>query len=114
MKILLAADGSPFTKKALAFLVTHEGLASARDELVVLHVQPPIPPRVTTMVGGDEIATYHRTMYVFVMCVAFCSALHGVVDIGERVRLRCIGRIRNGNGHVIRLSKIQQLRFDVV
>lgn len=60
MKILLAADGSPFTKKALAFLVTHEGLAGARDELVVLHVQPPVPPRVTTMLGGNEVASYHR------------------------------------------------------
>ena len=27
MKLLLAADGSKFTKKALAFLVTHQNLA---------------------------------------------------------------------------------------
>ena len=60
MKILLAADGSPFTKKALAFLVTHEGLAGAKDELVVLHVQPPMPPRVGTMVGADTVTAYHR------------------------------------------------------
>jgi nucleotide-binding universal stress UspA family protein len=60
MKILLAADGSPFTKKALAFLVTHEGLAGPNDELVVLHVQPPVPPRVKTMVGAAAVADYHR------------------------------------------------------
>ncbi len=60
MKILLAADGSPFTKKALAFLATHEGLAGPGDELVVLHVQPPIAPRVKTMVGAAEIAAYHE------------------------------------------------------
>lgn len=60
MKILLAADGSSYTKKALAFLVTHEGLAGKKDELVVLHVQAPISPRVKTMVGNDVIAQYHR------------------------------------------------------
>ena len=42
MKILFAADGSTFTKKALAFLVTHEGLSGPNDELIVLNVQPPV------------------------------------------------------------------------
>lgn len=60
MKILLAADGSSYTKKALAFLVTHEGLASKKDELVVLHVQGPLSPRVKTMVGNDVVDEYHR------------------------------------------------------
>ncbi|MDB5941225.1 MAG: UspA [Ramlibacter sp.] len=60
MKILLAADGSAFTKKALAFLVTHEGVAGANDELVVLHVQPSLPPRVKGMVPADTVADYHR------------------------------------------------------
>ncbi|MEP6790171.1 MAG: universal stress protein [Ramlibacter sp.] len=60
MKILLAADGSKFTKKALAFLVTHQGLAGPDDELVVLNVQSPVPPRVRTMVGAGKVAAYHR------------------------------------------------------
>jgi len=60
MKILLAADGSKFTKKALAFLVTHESLCNDRDELVVLHVQPPVPPRVKTMLGAAVVRDYHR------------------------------------------------------
>jgi nucleotide-binding universal stress UspA family protein len=60
MKLLLAADGSKFTKKALAFLVTHEGLAGPDGELIVLHVQPPVPPRVKTMAGADVVARYHR------------------------------------------------------
>ena len=60
MKILLAADGSKFTKKALAFLVTHESLCGADDELVVLNVQPPMPPRVKTMVGAEAIKSYHH------------------------------------------------------
>ena len=60
MKILLAADGSPFTKKALAFLVNHPGLSGPTDELVVLTVQPALSPRVKTMVGADSVADYHR------------------------------------------------------
>jgi nucleotide-binding universal stress UspA family protein len=60
MKILFAADGSKFTKKALAFLVTHESLAGASDELVVLNVQPPFPGRVKTMVGAATVAAYHK------------------------------------------------------
>jgi nucleotide-binding universal stress UspA family protein len=59
MKILLAADGSDYTKKAAAFLVTHERLASPDDELVVLHVQSAVPPRVKTMLGASAIRSYH-------------------------------------------------------
>jgi nucleotide-binding universal stress UspA family protein len=60
MKILFAADGSKYTKKALAFLVTHEALAGDDGELVVLNVQPQMPPRVRAMVGAATVAAYHR------------------------------------------------------
>jgi nucleotide-binding universal stress UspA family protein len=60
MKILLAADGSKYTKKALAFLVTHDSLCGPGDELVVLNVQPPVPPRVKTMVGAAAVRDYHQ------------------------------------------------------
>lgn len=60
MKILFAADGSKYTKKALAFLATHEKLGGEEDEIVVLHVQAPVPPRVKTMVGSGIVNDYHR------------------------------------------------------
>lgn len=60
MRILLAADGSAFTKKALAFLVTHQGLSGPNDELIVVNVQPPVPPRVTSMLGAAAVADFHR------------------------------------------------------
>ncbi len=59
MKILFAADGSKHTKKALAFLSTHENLAGDTDEVVVLNVQSAFPGRVKTMVGAAEVAAYH-------------------------------------------------------
>jgi nucleotide-binding universal stress UspA family protein len=67
MKILIPVDGSSYTKKALAFLVTHEGLAGAEPEVVVLHVQPPMPPRVKSMLGSAAINEYHREESVKVL-----------------------------------------------
>ena len=60
MKILLAADGSKFTKKALAFLVNHESLMGAQSELFVLNVQTPVPGGVKSLLGSAEVAAYHR------------------------------------------------------
>jgi nucleotide-binding universal stress UspA family protein len=60
MKIVFAADGSKYTKKALAFLVTHETLCGPGDELIVLNIQAQMPPRVRTMVGADAVAGYHE------------------------------------------------------
>ena len=57
MKILFAADGSKYTKKALAFLVTQDFAADA--EIVVLNVQLPVPPRVRTLMGADAVASYY-------------------------------------------------------
>ena len=60
MKIVLAADGSSYTKKALAFLLTHDEIAGADGEVVVVNVQPAVPPRVRSMVGAGAVADYHR------------------------------------------------------
>ncbi|MCC2674255.1 MAG: universal stress protein [Ramlibacter sp.] len=60
MKIVLAADGSSYTKKALAYLVTHEEFAGADAEIVVVNVQPAVPPRVRSMVGAGAVNDYHR------------------------------------------------------
>ncbi|SDM44707.1 universal stress protein [Polaromonas sp. JS666] len=60
MRVLLAVDGSKFTKKALAFLVTHEALMGADAELIVLNVQMAVSPRVKTMLGAATVHAYHR------------------------------------------------------
>ena len=60
MKILLAADGSSYTKKALAFLVTNPEIAGTEGEVVVVNVQPAMPPRVKSMVGASAVQDYHR------------------------------------------------------
>jgi nucleotide-binding universal stress UspA family protein len=59
MKILLAADGSSYTKKALAFLTANESLCGPKDELLVLHVQSPVPPRVKALLGAAAVKDYY-------------------------------------------------------
>lgn len=60
MKILIAADGSSYTKKALAFLVNEEGLAGAPHTLHVLNVQMNMPPRVRSAVGREIVEDYQE------------------------------------------------------
>lgn len=59
MKIVFAADGSKHTKKALAYLVTHESLVSKDAELFVLNVQPPLPSPVKRALGSTDAAAFH-------------------------------------------------------
>jgi len=59
MRVLLAVDGSKFTKKALAFLVTHETLMGPDAELIVLNVQVAVSPRVKTMLGAATVRAWH-------------------------------------------------------
>lgn len=60
MKILLAVDGSSYTKKAIGFLLANAELLGPDGELYVLNVQPAIPPRVKTMVGAAAVSGYHQ------------------------------------------------------
>ena len=60
MKILLAADGSTYTKKALAFLVTYPEIAGGDGEIIVANVQMAVPSRVKNMVGATAVNDYHR------------------------------------------------------
>ncbi len=58
MKILLAVDGSSYTKKMLAYLATHDELFMAHNEYMILTVQPALPPRVRSAVGNQVVDEY--------------------------------------------------------
>jgi nucleotide-binding universal stress UspA family protein len=60
MKILLAIDGSEFTKKMLAYLTTHDELFSAKNSYTLLTVNPQLPPRARAAVGKEVVDAYHR------------------------------------------------------
>jgi nucleotide-binding universal stress UspA family protein len=59
MKILLAVDGSAYTKKMLAYLATHDELLGASHDYTVLTVQPPLPPRARAALGKEVVDNYH-------------------------------------------------------
>lgn len=60
MRVLLAADGSTYTKKALAWLLTHENLPGVIDELLVLNVQAKLPSRVVAVMGRDDVSAWQQ------------------------------------------------------
>lgn len=59
MKILLAVDGSPFTKRMLAWLATHEEWLNAPHEFTVLTVVPSIPPHAASMFSAEQLKSYY-------------------------------------------------------
>ena len=60
MKILLAVDGSAYTKKMLAYLVTHQELLASTNSYTLLTVQPQLPAHARRMVGKEVTDNYHR------------------------------------------------------
>ena len=71
MKILLAVDGSAYTKKMLAYLATHDALFSPANEYTLLTVQQPFPARVKSAVGADVTRQYHAEEGEKVLAPAF-------------------------------------------
>jgi nucleotide-binding universal stress UspA family protein len=61
MKILLAADGSAYTRKAARQLAKYTTFLSTHPEVHLLHVHAPLPyPRAMAVVGKDAVEKYQR------------------------------------------------------
>ncbi len=58
MKVLLAVDGSDYTKRMLAYLAAHEELLGVGNFFTALTVTPAIPPRVARFVDKATIDSY--------------------------------------------------------
>ncbi len=59
MKILLAVDGSPYSKKMLAYLSTHENLLNGSNTYTVFTAPPALPPRARSAVGKGVVDAYY-------------------------------------------------------
>ncbi len=59
MNILLAVDGSQYTKKMLAYLATHEELFNTSNTYTVITVMLPIPNRARAALGKTVVNGYH-------------------------------------------------------
>jgi nucleotide-binding universal stress UspA family protein len=79
MKILLAVDGSSYTKKMLAYLATHEEFFASSHQYTLFTVQQPFPARVKSAVGTEVTRTYHAEEAERVLAPAFkFLARHGL------------------------------------
>ncbi|GKS89718.1 universal stress protein [Acidovorax sp. SUPP2522] len=80
MNILLAVDGSPYTKKMLAYLATHEELLAGTHDYTVVTVQPALPPRARAALGKETVEKYHaEEAEKIIGPVVKFLARHGVV-----------------------------------
>lgn len=59
MKVLLAVDGSKFTKKMLAYLTTHPELFGPHNEFTAFTAVAALPPRARAAVGADMVKEYY-------------------------------------------------------
>jgi nucleotide-binding universal stress UspA family protein len=60
MKILLAIDGSDYSKKMLAYLSAHESLFGKEHDYTLLNVQAALPGRARTLLGKESVEKYYE------------------------------------------------------
>ncbi len=59
MKILVAVDGSTYTKRMLAYLAAHDEWLGAHHQYTVLHAVPGIPPRAASVLDKALVKDYY-------------------------------------------------------
>jgi nucleotide-binding universal stress UspA family protein len=59
MKILVAVDGSEYTRRMVAYWAAHDEWLSAAHSYTVLTVVPAIPPRATAVVDRANLQGYY-------------------------------------------------------
>jgi len=61
MKILIAADGSDYTKRMLAYLAAHDEWLGAKHEYTVIHVVLAVPHRAAAFVGASVVREFYES-----------------------------------------------------
>ena len=59
MNILLAIDGSPYTKKMLAYLAAHDEMLGTSHSYTAITVQAALPPRARAALGKETVDSYY-------------------------------------------------------
>lgn len=60
MKILIAADGSPYTKRMLAYVAAHDEWLGAQHEYTIITVVPAVTPRAAAVIDKDTLKAYYE------------------------------------------------------
>ena len=59
MKILVPVDGSPFTKRMLAYLAAHDEWLGDHQQYTLLHVAPAVPSRAASVIDKSVLRGYY-------------------------------------------------------
>lgn len=60
MKILIAADGSSYTKRMLAYLAAHDEWLSPNSAFTIMTVVPLVPPRAAAAFDKQVLKEYYQ------------------------------------------------------
>ncbi|HTJ07194.1 MAG TPA: universal stress protein [Caldimonas sp.] len=60
MKVLLAVDGSDYTKRMLEYLAAHDELLGPSHEYTALTVVTPVPPHAARHIDRQTLEGYYR------------------------------------------------------
>ena len=108
MKLLLAADGSDYTQKALKFIVEHNYLSSPQSELLVANVQPLLPTVFNVMLSVDKALELHDSEANKVF-----SPIKKFLD-KNALKYRCIGLIGSVPEKIVLTAKEQRVNLIVM
>ncbi len=59
MKILVAVDGSPYTRKMLAYLAAHDEWLGPQHQYTVVHAVSAVPPRAAAVLDKATLKAYY-------------------------------------------------------
>jgi nucleotide-binding universal stress UspA family protein len=59
MKILVAVDGSSYSKRMLAYLAAHDEWLGTHHQYTVLHAVTPVPPRAASVLDKSTLKSYY-------------------------------------------------------
>ncbi len=59
MKILVPVDGSPFTKRMLAYLAAHDEWLGGAHQYTLLHVAPAVPARAAAVLDKAVLQAHY-------------------------------------------------------
>jgi nucleotide-binding universal stress UspA family protein len=106
MKILVAVDGSSFTKRMLGYLTAHDEWLGGAHAYTLLHVVPGLPPRAAAVVAKDTVDSYYRdeAEKVFKPLRAFFGKRGLAADF----------RLRHGHAGDVIAQEAEKGRFDLV
>lgn len=61
MNILVAVDGSAYTKRLLAYLAAHDEWLGALHRYTIVHAPPALPPRVVRALERSQVDAYYAS-----------------------------------------------------